>query len=732
MAFTAWQGHAFFYKNARSVYQCDDAEGLRPRFRSERRESGLPEFAQWQEWDGDLRAARGALMAAEQGGHAQPLRVAQPGGACKLCGAPIALGTCEFDHVVPVSTAFRGQIQEFQALCHECHRLKTGLENSHATALKKPLQPHGVRGLRELAAAAAAGLRAAEVERGPGLLGRGRGALPQERARQRALPAAGVLSLGFGAGGAGGPPGRPDLRQAAEGRPRGAACQAAIRGRRLVRQAGVRPHAGGRRRDVAGLPLEPGRHGARGPELPRLGAVQDGGGLARTAPGQAERQCLDRAVGAQRGPGLPDAHLEQPARWPRLPVPADLRGRGREHLLGPRLRGAALQQRLAPARVGLRDGGGVLRGGPDQAAAGGGAHALPEVPQDRLPGPPGSAQEVLAGGGAARRRHAGLQVRAGRAAAGQLPGAGDPGLPPQPRGWEQACRAAACCSPGCPAPGRRTSRGASWSAQTADHWVRRTVRNGRCQLDWLVVEEVTQIDSGLWADVACVALDRGVRFLLLGDFRQLPAVLDSFAGARVERPLKDSDLLRDLAGGCCHELTENRRSDERIFRFIGWLRVGEPEEVPLAEAVRVARREFPRPAGQHPDVCLVLSHADRVQINERESRRLAPADAVVIEHQAPGPTTNAPQRMRVWPGLRLVGAGGKVAKGTFVRVAEKDAQRVALDGGQQFSHAELLRHTRLCHAITYASCQGLMLRGRVWLLDAGTQHFNLRGRQPGD
>ena len=73
------------------------------------------------------------------------------------------------------------------------------------------------------------------------------------------------------------------------------------------------------------------------------------------------------------------------------------------------------------------------------------------------------------------------------------------------------------------------------------------------------------MDAGLWADVACVALDRGVRFLLMGDFRQLPAVLDSFAGARVERPLKDSDLLRDLAGGYCHEFTENRRSDERIF-----------------------------------------------------------------------------------------------------------------------------------------------------------------------
>ena len=30
--------------------------------------------------------------------------------------------------------------------------------------------------------------------------------------------------------------------------------------------------------------------------------------------------------------------------------------------------------------------------------------------------------------------------------------------------WPTACRGAACCSPGCPAPGRRTSRGASWSS----------------------------------------------------------------------------------------------------------------------------------------------------------------------------------------------------------------------------------------------------------------------------
>ena len=150
------------------------------------------------------------------------------------------------------------------------------------------------------------------------------------------------------------------------------------------------------------------------------------------------------------------------------------------------------------------------------------------------------------------------------------------------------------------------------------------------------------MDTGLWADVACVQF--------------LPAVLDSFAGARVERPLKDSDLLRDLAGGYCHELTENRRSDERIFQFISWLRVGEAEEVPLAEAVRLARREFPRPGGQHPDVCLVLSHTHRVQINERENRRLAPGRR---GDRAPGAGRAHDQRPADDASLARAAAGGR-------------------------------------------------------------------------
>ena len=40
---------------------------------------------------------------------------------------------------------------------------------------------------------------------------------------------------------------------------------------------------------------------------------------------------------------------------------------------------------------------------------------------------------------------------------------------------------------------------------------------------------------------------------------------------------------------------------------------------------------------------------------------------------------NSPQSMRVWPGLRLIGAGGKTPKGVFVAVAEVEPDGVRLE-----------------------------------------------------
>ena len=262
-------------------------------------------------------------------------------------------------------------------------------------------------------------------------------------------------------------------------------------------------------------------------------------------------------------------------------------------------------------------------------------------------------------------------------------------------------------------------------AETADHWARSTVRNGYCNIDWLVAEEITQLDTGLWNDIACVSMNRKIKFLLLGDFRQFPAIMDNFAGTPVQRELKHCQLLHDLTDGWHHELTENMRSDPGIFDFLTWLRVDEPREQSLAEALQAARERFPRQG--EPDVSLVISHAHRIRINARDNRRLAPPEAVTIEYPGTGPTTtNMPQTVRVWPGLKLIGAGGRVTKGIYVHVAEVGPEKIVLDGGDSFTHTALLKHTRLCHAITYASCQGLTLEGRIFLCDTESPHFTLR------
>ena len=55
-------------------------------------------------------------------------------------------------------------------------------------------------------------------------------------------------------------------------------------------------------------------------------------------------------------------------------------------------------------------------------------------------------------------------------------------------------------------------------------------------------------------------------------------------------------------------------------------------------------------------------------------------------------------------------------------VTEVEPEHVRLDNGLRLKQQELLRATRLSHAVTYASCQGLTLQGRV-RLDLGSVHL---------
>ena len=215
-------------------------------------------------------------------------------------------------------------------------------------------------------------------------------------------------------------------------------------------------------------------------------------------------------------------------------------------------------------------------------------------------------------------------------------------------------------------------------------------------------------------------------------------MLDSWAGRPISAPLEHSQLIRDLAGGHRHELTENMRSDPDIFNFVKWLRVGE-EACPTLEQAKARLRElFPSKAGW-PDTTLVISHSKRMAVNAAANRALAPEASKLLELEVMGCyesvptqngcdnfiTQNSPQSMRVWPGLRLIGAGGKIPKGVFVAVAEVEPDGVRLDNGMRLKNQELLRATRPSHAVTYASCQGLTLRNRV-RLDLESCHLTLR------
>ena len=75
--------------------------------------------------------------------------------------------------------------------------------------------------------------------------------------------------------------------------------------------------------------------------------------------------------------------------------------------------------------------------------------------------------------------------------------------------------------------------------------------------------------------------------------------------------------------------------------------------------------------------------------------------ALAPESQLQSPQNRA-QNMLVWPGLRLIGGGGKILKGVFVAVTEVEPEHVRLDNGLRLKQQELLRATRLSHAVTYA------------------------------
>ena len=451
----------------------------------------------------------------------------------------------------------------------------------------EPRAPERPRGLRAEPAPTGAGLQAGEVRSRPDLPRRGRGAVPQERPGQRNLPPARLQPPGLRGALPGRAPGGPHLRGAAPGRPAGPAPpEAPLPG--LVQQARGRVPAGDGPGDLGRLQVVPGRHGARGATVPGPGPGGHGGRLAggggahlsvnaliglwarnqdlvysmRTSNHELDgqgcqwRQTFTDAAGKVHWDHRRDGALQQlhAAAPPRLRHPED----------------GLLPKKFLPAVRELtarkhQDGTPVYRFEECKRLEGEYREPRIEAPYLTCYDPEWrSVEDPL------------LHCLNGKSLLlSGMPGTGKTHLARQI--VAQLCELGEVVKLVSKTHCSVQNLGAG--AQTADRFVRRSIRNGSCELDRLVIEEITQLDSSLWADIAELSLNPKVKFLLLlGDFRQLPAVLDAFGGAPVTKPLRDSATTSSRrttgatrpSSASCGTYAWTRRRSRRCARRCSW------------------------------------------------------------------------------------------------------------------------------------------------------------------
>ena len=625
------------------------------------------------------------------------LLLAEQGGKCAACGQQIGAGCAEFDHIVPVRQAFAGQQQRFQALCFECHQMKTQTESMQPTLLEsrftRSVYDAYVRSPKQ-----------------PPLVFQARapGSGPLEGV-DAPFPLPIFLPGRQHRAGAARAPRRPLVCGPAKSGARCPRDAAALRGAGLVPEGLGGLHAAQRR----GAVVRRAPHDGRG--QPRHRGVPGAGAASWSRPGpraksKARSELDDRAHGTRQQQGV---HAAQRSSNELDATGADTRqvfyvGEGRyvwDFITARSIHNNGTLRPIHDCVLGFE------------------ATMVARIRRE-LGLPPKYIKQVKTDcvvlqhnlerlihntypDGKPKFRH----EETTKLMRGKRPPCMQAGPPARAAGWTDVADPVAHWLTGLPAGKThlariivtklREERGEvvhllskthsavqNLGAKTADHWVRKYTCGGPACSAW------TGSRHGP-ADIACVSLNHDVRFLLAGDFRQLPAVLDTWGGTPVNKPLRHSQLTLDLAGGWRHELTENKRSNARIFDLVRSLRVDEPDKMPLQEALQTAQRLFPRKPGV-PDTTLTISHAQRMAINADANRRLAPAIAQLVEPEEDPDTAeqNKSQPMRVWPGLKLIGAGGAIKKGTFVTVAA-------------------------------ASSQGLTLQGRVHL-DTRSKHFTLR------
>ena len=253
----------------------------------------------------------------------------------------------------------------------------------------------------------------------------------------------------------------------------------------------------------------------------------------------------------------------------------------------------------------------------------------------------------------------------------------------------------------------------------------------------LIVDKLSMISLATFAHLA-EGLFIGRVFVVVGDPYQISPI-----GSNTVRwqKLVRSDFLHDMCNGLCVTLRKFRRrqttADPLVFLpgdFVHFTQVGSlyPEvggcEDPTS-AIQQARLWYPY-ANQSVDTTLCVTNKQRLLVNERENRRLAPVGSITSIYEGADPRA---QTMRIWPGLH-VHAGGTDRKlglrNALSHVVEsvsaewctlaRDSTRLTVPTSQV---ASLFR---LTHALTIDSSQSLTLQGRLLILEADHRHFSLR------
>ena len=263
---------------------------------------------------------------------------------------------------------------------------------------------------------------------------------------------------------------------------------------------------------------------------------------------------------------------------------------------------------------------------------------------------------------------------------------------------------------------------------TADCYVRRHIQHGACLAQAIWVDELFQLELGLWAQLQKL---KGRQWILSGDQFQFSALFDQWKGTAVpEDTLLKSRLLHQLCGGNRITLTQCRRSERELFEWYASLVPGQPlRERALPDVLREARARFSfqGPARHN----LVLSHRRRVRINAQCMQAFKPdVGARFIRASSERGQLNAAQNLYVWVGLELLGCSRnskKIRNNVLYTVKEVQEAAVVVvsEGGETISltDAQVAEMLRLSFARTYASCQGTEFDGTLRLWDCQNRNF---------